>query len=195
MSGLGAVHHAVSTKNVEAQRFFDQGLALIYGFNHEEAARAFQKAAQLDPASPMPRWGIAMAVGPNYNLDVDAEREKVAFDAIENAKKLAEHGAPVEQDYVNALAARYSGEANPDYKKLARAYANAMRSLSEKYPDDLDAATLYAESLMNLNPWKLWSVDGKAGENTPEIVRVLESVLAREPLHAARAYRVVSPIR
>ena len=180
----GRQHHPMQTKNSMAQEYFDQGITLLYGFNHEEAARAFQKAAQLDPASPMPRWGIAMAVGPNYNLDVDAEREKVAFDAIENAKKLAEHGAPVEQDYVNALAARYSGEANPDYKKLARAYANAMRSLSEKYPDDLDAATLYAESLMNLNPWKLWSVDGKAGENTPEIVHVLESVLAREPLHA-----------
>jgi len=123
-------------------------------------------------------------VGPNYNMDVDAEREKLAFETIEKARRLTEHAPQVEQDYVNALAARYSGAANPDYKKLAQTYADEMRRLSQKHPDDLDAATLYAESLMNLNPWKLWSADGKPGENTEEIVRVLEGVLAREPGHA-----------
>jgi tetratricopeptide (TPR) repeat protein len=184
LTAVGRQHHPIQTKSKEAQEYFDQGITLVYGFNHEEAARAFEKAAQLDPASPMPLWGIALAVGPNYNLDVDAEREKQAFEAIQKARKLAENAARVEQDYVNALAARYSGDANPDYKKLARDYAAQMRELAKRYPDDLDAATLYAESLMNLNPWRLWSLDGAPGENTEEIVRVLESVLARDPAHA-----------
>jgi tetratricopeptide (TPR) repeat protein len=184
LTAVGRQHHPIQTASREAQEYFDQGITLLYGFNHEEAARAFQKAAELDPASPMPLWGIAFAAGPNYNMDVDASREKLAFEAIQKARKLAEHSPAVEQDYVNALAARYSGEANPDYKKLAQAYAEEMRRLSEKYPEDLDAATIYAESLMNLNPWKLWGADGKPNENTEEIVRVLESVLARDPVHA-----------
>jgi tetratricopeptide (TPR) repeat protein len=181
---IGRQHHPIHTSSKEAQEYFDQGVTLLYGFNHEEAERAFAKAAQLDASSPMPLWGIAMAVGPNYNSDVDTEREKLAFETIQKASKLAEHAPAVEQDYVRALAARYSGAAKPDYKQLARTYAGEMRRVAQKYPDDLDAATLYAESLMNLNPWKLWSADGKPGENTEEIVRVLESVLAREPLHA-----------
>lgn len=184
MTAVGRQHHPIATKNAEAQEYFDQGITLIFGFNHEEAARSFQHAAELDPASPMPLWGIAMAVGPNYNMDVDAEREKLAFETIQKAKRLAVNAAPAERDYVEAMATRYSGDANPDYKKLARDYAAAMKALSSKYPDDLDAATLYAESLMNLNPWKLWSNEGKPGENTEEIVRALESVLARNPMHA-----------
>jgi tetratricopeptide (TPR) repeat protein len=184
LTAVGRQHHPIATKSKEAQDYFDQGVTFIYGFNHEEAARAFQRAAEIDPASPMPLWGIAMAVGPNYNMDVDAKREKQAYDALQKAKALAEHAPQAERDYVAAEALRYSGEANPDYPKLARTYATAMKALSEKYPDDLDAATLYAESLMDLNPWKLWSHDGLPGENTEEIVRVLESVLARDPNHA-----------
>jgi tetratricopeptide (TPR) repeat protein len=184
LTAVGRQHHPIQTKSSEAQEYFDQGITLIYGFNHEEAARAFEKAAQLDPTSPMPWWGIALAAGPNYNLDVDAEREKKAFDAIETARKLAERAPRIEQDYVNALTARYSSDASPDYKKLARDYSARMRELTKNYPDDLDAATLFAESLMNLNPWKLWSLDGRPGENTEEIVRVLESVLERDPTHA-----------
>ena len=184
MTAIGRQHHPIATKKAEAQDYFDQGITLLFGFNHEEAARSFQRAAELDPASPMPLWGIAMAVGPNYNADIDADREKLAFDNIQSAKKLAQRAPRLEGDYVDALATRYSSEPNPDYKKLARDYAAAMKSLSAKYPDDLDAATLYAESLMDLNPWKLWSNDGEPGENTEEIVRVLESVLARNPNHA-----------
>src|SRR5262249_4094378 len=176
LTAVGRQHHPIQTKSKEAQEYFDQGITLVYGFNHEEAARAFAKASQLDPSSPMPLWGIALAVGPNYNLDVDAEREKQAFDAIEKARNLAQSAPEVEKDDVSALAARYSGQANPDYHKLARDYAAQMRELAKKYPDDLDAATLYAESLMNLNPWKLWSLYGVPGEDTEEIVRVLESV-------------------
>ena len=184
LTAVGRQHHPIRTKSSEAQEYFDQGMTLLYGFNHEEAARAFEKAGQLDPTSPMPWWGIALAVGPNYNLDVDAEREKKAFEAIATARKLAGSAPRIEQDYVNALAARYSSETSPDYKRLARDYAARMRELAKNYPDDLDAATLFAESLMNLNPWKLWSLDGRPGENTEEIVRVLESVLERDPTHA-----------
>jgi len=184
ITAVGRQHHPIHTKSKEAQEFFDQGITLIYGFNHEEAARSFQRAAELDATSPMPLWGIALAVGPNYNSNVDAEREKLAFEAIQKAQQLAAAGSQVEKDYVAGLAARYSGDANPDYKQLSQNYAAAMKALSAKYPDDLDAATMYAESLMDLNPWKLWGADGKPAENTVEIVAVLESVLARNPGHA-----------
>jgi tetratricopeptide (TPR) repeat protein len=184
LTAVGRHHHAIATKSREAQDFFDQGITLLYGFNHEEAARAFRRAGELDPSSAMPLWGIALAVGPNYNMDVDAEREKLAYETIQKAQKLAEHAPQVEKDYVAALALRYSGEAAPHYKKLSRDFADAMKSLSEKYVDDLDAATLYAESLMDLNPWKLWTLDGKPNEGTDEIVRILESVLRRDPNHA-----------
>ncbi len=183
MTAVGRQHHPIQTKSKEAQEYFDQGITLIYGFNHEEAGRSFQRAAELDPASPMPSWGVALAVGPNYNSNVDAEREKLAYETIQKAQKLAANAPQVEKDYVAALATRYSGDANPDYKQLARNYAAAMKSLSTKYPDDLDAATMYAESLMDLNPWKLWSNEGQPAENTLEIVAVLESVLARNPMH------------
>jgi tetratricopeptide (TPR) repeat protein len=184
LTAVGRQHHAIQTKSAEAQAYFDQGITLLYGFNHEEAARAFRRAGELDPASPMPQWGIALAAGPNYNLDVDAEREKIAFETAQKAQKLAENAPQVEKDYVVALAARYSSDANPDYKKLSRDFAAAMKELSQKYPDDLDAATMYAESLMDLNPWKLWSLAGRPWERTEEIVQVLESVLRRDPNHA-----------
>jgi tetratricopeptide (TPR) repeat protein len=183
LTAAGRQHHPIQTRSREAQDYFDQGFTLLSGFNHEEAVRAFRRAAALDPASPMPLWGIAMAMGPNYNLDVDATREKQAFDTIQKARQLAAAAPANEKDYVSALAARYSGEAHPDYRKLSLDYSEAMRGLSQKYPDDLDAATLYAESLMDLNPWKLWSLDGQPWERTEEIVRVLESVLARDPHH------------
>jgi tetratricopeptide (TPR) repeat protein len=183
LTAIGRHHHPIQTRSALAQEYFDQGITLIYGFNHEEAARAFAKAAELDPVSPMPLWGIALAVGPNYNSNVDAEREKIAYETITRASKLAETSSAVERDYVKALASRFSNDANADYKQLALTYADAMRALSQKYPDDLDAATLFAESLMDLNPWKLWSLDGVPDRNTETIVRTLESVLTREPMH------------
>jgi tetratricopeptide (TPR) repeat protein len=184
LTAVGRQHHAINTKSKPTQDYFDQGLTFIYGFNHEEAQRAFERAAELDPASPMPLWGIALAVGPNYNQDVDAGREKLAFETIQKARKLSAAGSVEERDYVDALAARFSGEPSRDYPQLARDYASAMKALSAKYPDDLDAATLYAESLMDLNPWKLWNHEGRPAENTEEIVSVLESVLTRDPQHA-----------
>ena len=183
ISNLGKHHHPVSTRNAEAQRFFDQGVTLIYAFNHDEAVRSFKRAAELDPQLAMAHWGIALAVGPNYNLDVDLDREKAAYDAIQKARSLASGATEKERAYIEALAKRYSNDPKPDLKKLAADYKSAMGELVSRFPDDLDAATFYADSMMVLKPWQLWSKDGKPAEGTEEIIRVLESVLKRDPNH------------
>ena len=183
LPGLGTLHHPTSTSSPEAQQFFDQGLRLIYAFNHEEANRSFQHALELDPKFAMAWWGIAVAVGPNYNMPVDAEHEKIAVDAVRHAVELSQSALPVEQDYINAIATRFSSAANPDYSQLNIDYSRAMRKLAQKYPDDLDASTLFADSLMNLHPWRLWNADGTPAEGTPEIVATLEAVLRRDPNH------------
>ena len=182
-AGLGRHHHTIKTRSPEAQKFFDQGLTLVYAFNHDEAIRSFQRAAELDPEAVMPLWGIAYALGPNINLDVDPGHEKAAFAASAKASKLAKGASENERAYAEALARRYSDDASADLEQLAADFAEAMHALAERYPDDLDAATLYAESLMDLDPWKLWSADGKPAEHTEEIVAVLESVLRRDPTH------------
>jgi hypothetical protein len=182
-SDLGSLHHPIATTSEEAQKFFDQGLTLVYAFNHGEAARSFRRAADLDPRSPMPYWGIALALGPNYN-ETNPEDEKAPYEAIQKAKELAASAPEVERAYVDGLALRFTSDAKPDYDKLARDYAGAMRELSRRYPDDPDAGTLYAESLMDLHAWALWTSDGKPAENTLEIVSTLESVLRRWPDHA-----------
>ena len=181
LSGLGSLHHPTSTTNPEAQRFFDQGFRMIYGFNHEEAVRSFKRAAALDPQMAMAWWGVGVALGPNINQDVDPEREQAAFEAVKKA--LAMTAPANERAYIEALARRYSSDPKADLKKLAADYKTAMGELVKKYPDDLDAATLYAESMMDLRPWQLWSADGKPAEGTEEIVAVLESVLRRNPNH------------
>jgi tetratricopeptide (TPR) repeat protein len=183
LPGLGHLHHPIATTSPEAQQFFDQGLTLVYGFNHDEAIKAFRRAAELDAASPMPHWGIALALGPNINLEVDPEREKAAFEEAQRARALAVSAPANERAYVDALAKRYSDDPNADLKALAVQFKDAMRDLSRRYPDDLDAATLYAESLMDLRPWQLWSIAGTPAEGTEEIVAVLESVLRRDPAH------------
>jgi tetratricopeptide (TPR) repeat protein len=184
---LGNHHHAIATKSSEAQQFFDQGLILLYGFNHDEAARYFRRAAELDPASPMPWWGLALSIGPNYNdTAVDENRAKATYDAVQKALALAPNGSPTEQDYVRAVAKRYATpDPKADWKKMHLDYSDAMRALVAKYPDDLDAAVLFAESLMMLRPWQLWTADGKPAPGTPELVAVLESVLKRDPDHPA----------
>src|SRR5947207_12350025 len=159
MPGLGDVHHPVSTKDREAQQFFDQGLKLVYGFNHDEARRSFQHAAELDPKLAMAWWGVALTLGPNYNLPVDPEREKAGYDAVQRALALQENASDPERAYINALAVRYSNDPKADLHALDVAYKDTMARLATRYPDDLDAATLYAESLMNVNPWHLWSAD------------------------------------
>src|SRR5215469_451045 len=183
MPGLGQHHHTISTQNPEAQHYFDQGLTLVFAFNHEEAARAFRRAAELDPQSAMALWGVALALGPCINLDVDPPHEKAAYEAVQKALLLAPGATQKERDYIKALATRYSNDPRVDLRKLDAEYANAMRELSKRYPDDLDVATLFAESLMDLHPWKLWSLDGRPTESTEEILAVLESVLRRGPNH------------
>jgi tetratricopeptide (TPR) repeat protein len=186
-TGLGTHTHPIATKNPEAQKFFDQGLVLLYGFNHDEAARYFRRAAELDPAAPMPYWGLALAIGPNYNdTAVDENRAKATYDAVRDAQKRAANGSATEQDYIRALAKRYaSPDPKSDWKQFHLDYSNAMRELVKKYPDDLDAAVLFAESLMMLRPWQLWTADGKPAPGTLELVEVLESVLKRDPNHPA----------
>ena len=184
MPGLGDVHHPVSTKNPEAQRFFDQGLALIYAFNHDEALLSFRRAAELDPQCAMAQWGIALAVGPNYNdPEPDQKREQMAWQAIEKARFLEPNSTQAERGYIDALAKRYSNQPKSDLKQLALDYSSAMWALAERYPDDLDAATLAAEAAMDLHPWQLWTNDGRPAPGTEQIVATLQSVLKRNPQH------------
>jgi tetratricopeptide (TPR) repeat protein len=183
VTGLGDLHHPVSTHNSEAQQFFDQGLRFIYAFNHDEAARSFQHAAELDPKMAMAYWGVAEAVGPNYNDPADPERYKRAHDAVEKAVELSAGAPPNEQAYIQAMARRFPADPNSDLKKAAEDYHDAMRQVSSQFPDDLDAATLFAESGMNLHPWGLWHQDGTPEAGTEEIVATLESVMKRDPNH------------
>jgi hypothetical protein len=180
---LGHLHHPIATSSLEAQRLFDEGLTLVYAFNHEEAIRPFERAASLDAKAAMPLWGIALALGPNINLDVDPERERKAYEAKQKALALSETAPENERAYIAALSKRYSDDPNADLKRLAVNYANAMREVYRRYPDDLDAAALFAESLMDLHPWQLWTLDGRPNENTAEIVSVLEEALRRDPTH------------
>jgi len=183
MSGLGDWHHPVSTKNKEAQEFFDQGLRLIYAFNHDEAARSFRKAAELDASLAMAYWGVAEAVGPNYNDPASEDRFKEAHEAIQKGVDLSANAPPNEQAYVAAMSKRFPADPKADLKKAAEEYHDAMREVVKNYPDDLDAATLFAESGMGLHPWGLWHKDGTPEEGTEEIVATLESVIRREPNH------------
>ncbi|HVT02990.1 MAG TPA: hypothetical protein VHL58_06390 [Thermoanaerobaculia bacterium] len=182
-AGLGQLTHPISTKSEQAQAFFDQGLRYLYAFNHEESVRSFTKAAELDPSLAMAHWGMALALGPNINIDVDPEHEKQSYDAIQKAIALRDHASAEERDLIDALAKRYSNDPKADLKKLAADYHDAMKSLAKKYPDDLDLVVLYAESTMDLNPWKFWDAQGKPAPGTEEIVSTLESVLRRDPNH------------
>lgn len=180
--GLGQVHHPVTTKSPRAQKYFDQGLAFVYGFNHDEAESSFKEAAKIDPGMPMAYWGIALVLGPNYNLPGDKERGKRAAEAVSKAKSLEAGATAEERDLIEAVSKRYGsdGSVDPAHDK---AYAGAMREVAHRYPDDPDVQTLFAESLMDLNPWALWTSDGTPGPNTVEIVTTLEGVIAKHPQH------------
>ena len=181
--GLGDLHHPVSTHNPQAQQFFDQGLRFIYAFNHDEAARSFQHAAELDPTLGMAYWGVAESVGPNYNDPADPDRYKRAHEAVQKAVELSSGALPSEKAYIQAMAKRFPADPNSDLKKAAQDYRDAMRQVVAQFPDDLDAATLFAEAGMNLHPWGLWHQDGTPEAGTEEIVATLESVLKRDPNH------------
>ena len=144
LDGLGTHRHAVTTTSPLAQRYFDQGLRLVYAFNHDEATRAFREAARLDPGCAMAWWGVALAAGPNYNLPIDDERDRAARDAMQRAIALAPKASDPERAYIDALARRYARPSGTDRKQLDRDYADAMRQVTREHPDDLDAATLFA---------------------------------------------------
>ncbi|MBA3948483.1 MAG: hypothetical protein H0X44_00885 [Acidobacteria bacterium] len=182
LQNLGVHAFEVSTASAQAQLFFNQGLNLAYGFNHPEAARAFAEAARLDPALAMAHWGLALVLGPNINSPMDPADEPKARDAIQRAIALKGHATERERDYIDALAARYTGRP-ADRAQADRAFANAMGALSRKYPGDHDARTLYAEALMDLRPWNYWTRDGKPYTETTDAIGSLDAVLAAHPTH------------
>jgi tetratricopeptide (TPR) repeat protein len=180
---LGSLHHPITTTSEQAQRYFDQGLRLVYAFNHEEAIRSFEAAAQQDPQAAMPYWGIALALGPNINSAMEKKDEGRAVEMVQKARQLADHTTRGEKAYIEALVARYVGRKGTKRRGLDEAYAKAMRSVAQQFPEDDDAATLFAEALMDLRPWDLWKPDGGPQPGTDEIVTTLESVLAQNPDH------------
>ena len=178
---LGDHHYSISTEVPLAQRYFDQGLRLYYAFNHQEAIRAFEEAARQDPDCALCYWGIALARGPNINAPMDADAGVAAYGALQQA--LARPASTHEQALIRALSTRYAAEPPADRSALDAAYAQAMGALVRQYPKDLEIATLYAESLMDLSPWQYWSRDGKPQPNTPELLAQLERVIAANPNH------------
>jgi tetratricopeptide (TPR) repeat protein len=182
LQNLGPHTFPVTTRSKAAQSFINQGMNLAYGFNHAEAGRAFREAARLDPGCAMAYWGQALVLGPNINVPMTAEDEPKAYELAQKAVSLKAKASARERGYIEALAQRYSGKAE-DRAARDRAYADAMRELARRYPQDLDAATLFAEALMDLRPWNYWTPDGEPYPETPEIVSSLESVLKRKPAH------------
>jgi len=185
--GLGSYHRKISTSSAPAQQYFDQGMRLMWAFNHDESSRSFARAAQLDPQCAICLWGVALTVGPNYNMPMMAEpRAQVAFETLQRALQLLDEASPPEQALIKALKARYPRPTALDPSNLdpvLKAYAVEMRVVAERFPQDSDIQTMYAESMMNVNAWKLWSRDGVPAPGTPTILATLESVLARDPSH------------
>jgi len=180
---LGSHHHPITTENPLAQQYFDQGLRLIYAFNHAEAVRAFEEAARLDPGCALCYWGVALGLGPHINGTMDRAHGEKAYAMIQKALALAPKASAKEQAYIHALARRYALPPPAKRAKLDAAYAKAMAAVAERYPDDLDAATLYAEALMDLRPWDYWTPQGQPKPGTEEILGLLERVLAQNPDH------------
>ena len=197
-NGLGAFHRPVSTHAPEAQRYFDQGMRFLWAFNHDESTRSFARALDLDPVCAMCAWGIALTVGPNYNVPMLAEpRAKIAFEATSRAQRMAGSATPVEQALIATLSQRYPNAQPLDPQSaipVLTAYATAMRSVARRYPDDLDVQTLYAEAMMNVHAWKLWNPDGTPAEGTTEIIATLEGVLARNPMHMGALHYYVHAV-
>lgn len=177
------LEHPVTTKSPAAQLYFNQGLTFMYAFNHDAAYCSFQQAAEQDPKLAMAYWGMALALGQNINIDITPNREKSAYEAIQKALELSSDASENEQDYIKALSKRYSNAEKPDIKSLAEQYSKEMNALMKKYPDDPDAAVLYAESGLDLNPWRQWSASGEPTNGILEILAVLEGVLKRNPMH------------
>ena len=182
LQNLGVHTFKVTTSSSRAQLFINQGVNLAYGFNHAEAARAFAEAARLDPKCAMAYWGHALVLGPNINAPMDPQDEPKARELIDRARALKGRATPRERAYIDALSVRYTGKAD-DRAKADRAFADAMRNVTQTYPQDLDAKTIYAEALMDLRPWNYWSRDGEPYPETVEIAQALEQVLGKSPNH------------
>lgn len=183
LGDLGAFGRAITTSSPEAQQFFNEGLTLLYGFNHDESYRSFARAAALDDKSPMPHWGMALALGTNINDPAPAERIARAYTHLVEAQARAKNGSEVEQLLIAALAKRYVEKPEGDQLPREQAYSAAMGDIAKRFPADPDVNTLYAESLMNLRPWRLYDKNGRPEEGTGAIVATLERVLAANPNH------------
>jgi tetratricopeptide (TPR) repeat protein len=194
LDGLGDYQFKVTTNNPASQLFFNQGLNLTYAFNHSEALRAFQEAVRLDKNNAMAYWGWALVLGPNLNLPMIPSVAPQAYEAIQKAVKLKHAVSKKERAFIESLAKRYSATQVEDRAPLDRAYAEAMQALVHRYPDDLDAATLYAASLMNLSPWDYWNLDGSPKGNTTKILDTLQSVVDREPRHAGALHYYIHTV-
>jgi tetratricopeptide (TPR) repeat protein len=194
LDGLGDYSKPITSSHPEVQRWFDQGLMLTYGFNHDAAERSFLKAAELDPECAMCWWGAALVLGPHVNAGMEPANNAKAWDRLQRAQKLAPKATEAEQAYIRALSARYAQNPPADRRPLDEAYANAMVTLVEELPDDLDAATLHAESLMNLQPWDYWDAQGKPKGNTAKVVSLLESVMERNRDHAGALHLYVHAV-
>ena len=191
---LGVLRHEITTRSDLAQKYFDQGLRLVYAFNHEEAIAAFTEASRLDPDAPMPYWGVALSLGPNINAGMDSKAESRAVEAVQKATARLAQAAPKERAYVEALAARYSVKKTATRKGKDEAYAKAMRRLAHEYPEDADAATIFAEALMVLRPWDYWRSDGRPQPGTEEIVTILEAVLQHHPDHPGACHYYIHAV-
>ncbi|HEX8622711.1 MAG TPA: hypothetical protein VF718_12145 [Allosphingosinicella sp.] len=185
--GLGSFHRPVTTSSPEAQKYFDQGMRLVWAFNHDEATRSFAKAAEIDPKCASCYWGVALTLGPNYNMPIMTQpRARAGWEALGKAQANAGSATPVEQALIAALAKRFDGPRPLDPSNsapLLAAYVTAMEDVARRFPDDMDVQTMLAEGLMNTNPWKLWTADGKPGLGTPAILAALQKVLAKDPKH------------
>jgi tetratricopeptide (TPR) repeat protein len=192
---LGGIHRTVTTRSSRAQAYFDQGLMQTFGFDHEEAIRSFQRATELDPTCAMAWWGIAFAAGPNINIPfMDEPRSKLAYEAAQQAAAHAGHCTPAEQALITAIAKRYAWPAPEDRRPLDEAFASEMRHADHLFPEDSDIGAWFAESLMDLRPWDLWSPSGEPRPETAEIVQVLETVLARDPNHVMAIHLYIHSI-
>jgi tetratricopeptide (TPR) repeat protein len=182
--GFGNYTRSITTNSPEAQRWFNQGMQLMYGFNHDEAIRSFEMAAQLDPSAAMPWWGVAYCQGININDPaMSDERSKRAREAADNALARLDGASPVERAMVHAVSTRYEYPAPEDRMPLDQAYADAMQGVYNRFKDDSDVAALYAESLMNLQAWDYWDTDGSPRGRITEVVSAIEGVLQNDPQH------------
>ena len=191
---LGGHQHQITTSSPDAQKYFDQGVRLSYAFNHGESIRAFKQAITLDASCAMCFWGVAFALGPNINAPITEAAATEAYRAIEEAKKLGGAATERERAYIDALAKRYVADPRAARGPLDAAYAAAMRELARRFPDDLDASTLFAQSLMDTSPWNYWSLDGTPREFTTEVLDALESVLKRQPDHAGAIHLYIHAV-